>query len=183
MTVDTELTKSVETALSAFNEYKGLVESIKTKQTTLEGKLDAFDATKLDRITADIGAAIETAQKAEAKAKALEDQQKQLEAAYARVPAAASSDDRKAELKERGKRLFNDFARNDKHRELHFDDFVKASRTARTSTRPCPPGPTRTAATWSPRSSAGSSTPSCTSPARSASSPPSPRSAPTCWRW
>ena len=40
MTDTTELTASVETALKAFNEYKGLVEGIKTKLRTDFGRQD-----------------------------------------------------------------------------------------------------------------------------------------------
>ncbi len=39
-----ELTKSVETALSAFNEYKGMVEGIKTKLNDISPKLDLKQA-------------------------------------------------------------------------------------------------------------------------------------------
>lgn len=121
-----EMKQSVETALSAFNEYKGLVEGIKTKQTTIEGKMDAFDNAKLDKLATDIGGAIEASQKAAASAQALEEKQKLIEAALSRPGAPASGEDRKAEMQAKGKKLFNDFARNDKHRELHFDDYVKS---------------------------------------------------------
>jgi HK97 family phage major capsid protein len=118
MTVDTELTKSVETALGAFNEYKTLVEGIKTKQTTLEGKLDAFDLSKLDKLGKDMGDAIELSQKAEARAQAVEEQNKELEAQYKaletafnRAPAATAEEKGKGLAALRTK-AFNDFARH-----------------------------------------------------------------------
>ncbi|HYH63348.1 MAG TPA: phage major capsid protein [Urbifossiella sp.] len=132
MTVDTELTKSVETALSAFNEYKTLVEGIKTKQTTIEGKLDAFDLARLDKLGKDMGDAIELSQKAEAKAKAAEEAQKALEAdltalktAFNRAPAGdgKTAAERTAELRTKFKKAFNDFARTPE--QMYFDDYVK----------------------------------------------------------
>lgn len=114
-----ELTKSVETALSAFNEYKGMVEGIKTKQTSIEGKLDAIDLAKLDKLGKDMADAIELTQKAQAQAKAAEEQQKAheaqlkaLEAAFNRAPAGNGDPEAKAkELANLRKKAFNDFAR------------------------------------------------------------------------
>ncbi len=76
MTTETELTKSVETALSAFNEYKGMVEGIKTKQTSIESKLDGLDFAKLDRLEKAMGDAMELGQKAQARTQAAEEKQK-----------------------------------------------------------------------------------------------------------
>lgn len=118
MTTETELTKSVETALAAFNEYKGLVEGIKTKTNTIEGKIDAFDTAKLDKLGKDMADAIELSQKAEQKAKAAEEAQKALETdlnalktAFQRPGAAANSDEKSKELASLRKKAFNDFAR------------------------------------------------------------------------
>lgn len=117
--MDAQLIQKVETAMTAF-------EAFKTDLGPKLDKLDALDDAKFAKFEKDIGDAIDAAQKADAKAKALEEKNKLIEAALARPAAPATGDDRKAELKAKGTKLFNDFARNDKHRELHFDDFVKS---------------------------------------------------------
>jgi HK97 family phage major capsid protein len=142
MTVDTELTKSVEAALGAFNEYKGMVEGFDQKLKDITPKLDAFDQTKLDKLARDIGEGVEVAQKAAAAAKALEDakaaQDREIEAqrkelgelrtAFARPPAA----DAKAageELRARRNALFNQFARSKKSNQQDFGEYLCASLT------------------------------------------------------
>lgn len=116
MSVD--INEQVKTAaMSAF-------ETFKSDLAPKLSKLDAFDEAKFDKIQAAIADAVEAGQKAEAKAKAQDDQIKALEAAVARPSAPAP--EKKEELAAQGKKLFNAFARNDKHRELHFDDYVKS---------------------------------------------------------
>ena len=133
MTNETELTKSVETALSAFNEYKGLVEGIKTKQTSLEGKLDALDLAKIEKMEKSIGDAIDLSQKAEARIKAAEDQNAALEAeveavkaAFNRAPAGGGekADDPDA-FKKKTSALFADFARKAGPNARDFVDYLK----------------------------------------------------------
>ena len=129
-----ELTKSVETALSAFNEYKGMMEGIKSKQNDMSSKLDALDLAKLDKLGKDIGDAMEMSQKAEAKAKAEEEARKALEAdlaslktAFNRAPTGNGSVEEKAkELASLRNRAFNDFARN-KGKEDFADYLAKRS--------------------------------------------------------
>ncbi|WP_020476262.1 phage major capsid protein [Zavarzinella formosa] len=133
-----ELTKSVETALSAFNEYKGLVEGIKTKQNTIEGKVDAIDLSKFDKLEKAMGDAIDLSQKAQAQAKAAEDQQKSLEANYKlleaelsgvktalnRVP-AGSSEDKGKEASEKRNKLFNEFSRTGSENRESFREYLE----------------------------------------------------------
>ncbi|HYH67243.1 MAG TPA: phage major capsid protein, partial [Urbifossiella sp.] len=138
MTVDTELTKSVETALAAFNEYKTLVEGIKIKTNSIAEKVDALDLAKLDKLGKDMGDAIELSQKAEAKAKAAEEKQKEFEATYKALEAELSglktafnrapADDGKAageKTREAEKKLFNAFARKNTSRQEAFHEYLR----------------------------------------------------------
>lgn len=134
MTAD--VIQSAENAMKAFGEMKGLVEGFNSRVGTIEGKMDAFDAAKLDRIATDIGKAIEESQAEKARAKALEDQQKSLEAELATLktamsrPAAPvlSSEEKGKELAAKRNKLFNDFARlSDDENKTSFDSFLKRS--------------------------------------------------------
>ncbi|MBP3958351.1 phage major capsid protein [Gemmata sp. G18] len=122
-----EMKPALENALKAFNEYKGVVETIQTKTNTLEGKLDALDLAKFDKIEKAIGDAVELNQKTEARAKALEDNQKALEAALNRGPLGSVTDEKATRIK--FKKAINAFARKDTGQsgksQLYFDDFVK----------------------------------------------------------
>lgn len=118
---DTDITKSVESALSAFNEYKGMVTGFEKKLKDITPKLDALDTAKFDRMAADIARAIEVSQAAEQKAKALEEKNVLLEAAMNRPGAGGSTEERK----ERNHKLFDSFMRNAKSREIDFADYVK----------------------------------------------------------
>lgn len=131
-----ELTQSVETALKAFNEYKGMVEGFKTKLDSIAPKMDAFDAAKFDALQHDIGKAIEESQAEKARAKALEDQQKLLEAelsgiksALNRVPAGGSALDAAAEAKAGINKLFNQFARSQRSQKENFNEFLRGAKT------------------------------------------------------
>ena len=120
-----ELTASVQNALSAF-------EALKSDILPLKGKLDAFDATKYDKIQETITKAMETQQKSddrtaaiEAKAKeieavneklltqntTLEEKQKLLEAAINRPVTASTPEQKEQDIRKKGNKLFNDFAR------------------------------------------------------------------------
>jgi HK97 family phage major capsid protein len=114
-----QATALVEKAMNGFDTFKSEL------APKLE-KLDAFDAEKLSKIEKSIGDFIEEKQKEQGRMKALEDGQKAIETALNR-PAAPSSTESKAALEAKAKDLFNKFARNDKHRELHFDDFAKST--------------------------------------------------------
>jgi HK97 family phage major capsid protein len=116
--MDAQLIQKVENALNGF-------ETFKTDLAAKAAKLDAFDEAKLNKIADAIGEMTEAKQAYEGRLKAIEDGQKALETAINRAPASNSADSRE-EAKAKGKKLFNEFARNDKHRELHFDDFVKS---------------------------------------------------------
>jgi HK97 family phage major capsid protein len=135
---DTDITTSVETALAAFSEYKGLVEGFKTKLGSFEGKMDAFDATKFDRIQTDIGNAIEQSQKTAAATEALNiklaEQEKtndKLLAVLARPGIHSGNvEERSAELKQKRNKLFNDYARvKDGTHQLNFESYVKQNVT------------------------------------------------------
>jgi HK97 family phage major capsid protein len=122
---NTDLTKSVETALVAFNEYKGMVEGFDKKLKDISPKLDALDLAKFDKLAKDMGDGIEASQKALAQAKAAEEKQKELEAsnkelaaqykaleiAFNRVPTGGSSDEKAKELATLRTKAFNSFAR------------------------------------------------------------------------
>jgi HK97 family phage major capsid protein len=114
----TELITKVENALNGF-------EAFKSDLLPKLSKLDSLDEAKLSRIESAIGDVIEAKQAQEGRLKAIEDGQKAIETALNRAPVGTSQDSKEA-LKEKGKKLFNDFARNDKHREVYFDDFVKS---------------------------------------------------------
>ncbi|WP_020469715.1 phage major capsid protein [Zavarzinella formosa] len=137
-----ELTKSVETALSAFNEYKGMVEGFDKKLKDISPKLDAFDQTKLDKLEKAMGDAVEATQKADARVKALETEQKAkeeafeaalkagdvklqaLEIAFNRAPAAGATDEKGREAALR-KKAFNDFARMRSENREGFTEYLE----------------------------------------------------------
>lgn len=122
---DEKLTKSVETALTAFNEYKTMVEGIKADHNTIKPKLDAFDESKLAKLADSIGTAVEESQKANARIKAAEDELTALKTAFNRPGAAADGSDEKV-LSAKRKELFNAFARNsDDENKTSFDTFLK----------------------------------------------------------
>jgi HK97 family phage major capsid protein len=132
MPLDVETKTAIDGALNAFNELKSTLEPLKTDLATMRVKTDAFDQAKIDKLAKDIGDGIELSQKAEARAKAIEDHNKTLEAeltalktAFNRVPA----DDGKAgeKTKEAQKKLFNDFARKNSSTPIAFDEFLNVS--------------------------------------------------------
>jgi HK97 family phage major capsid protein len=135
-----ELTASVENALKAFNETKTMVEGLATKhsdvaknQTELSAKLDAFDLGKINKMAEDIGKAAEESQKAAAFRKAQEDQAKSFEAKLTALETvlsrpgfgAQSSQEKEAEQKAKGTKLFNDFARMRSENREGFDEFAR----------------------------------------------------------
>lgn len=125
-----EIIKEVKNAMSAFSEYTSMVESIKTKQNSIEGKLDALDFAKLEKLGKEMGDAIELSQKAEARVKAAEEAQKEqetqikaLEAAFNRAPAGSGDAEVKSkELANLRKEVFNEFAR--KGDRQNFGEFL-----------------------------------------------------------
>jgi HK97 family phage major capsid protein len=131
MALDQETKTAVEGALTAFNELKNTLEPLKAELATMRVKTDAFDQAKIDKLAKDIGDGIELSQKAQARAQAIEDQNKTLEAeltalktAFNRIPA----DDGKAsgeKSREAQKKLFNDFARKNSSRQEAFNEFLK----------------------------------------------------------
>lgn len=139
MSENPELTKSVETALAAFSEMKGMVEGFDKKLKDISPKMDAFDEVKFDRIQKDIGKAIELSQQEAGARKALEDQNKALEAkqkeletelsevktAFNRQPAAGTLEDKVAEQKALRKKLFNEFARQEGENREGYVEFLK----------------------------------------------------------
>jgi HK97 family phage major capsid protein len=134
-----EMTKSVETALAAFNEYKGMVEGFKDELKTIKPKMDAFDEVKFEKLQKDIGKAIEEAQAEKARTKALEDQKAAMEAkhlelekdltelktAFNRAP-AADGKEHLEKSREVQKKLFNDFARTKTSNNVAYDEFLKS---------------------------------------------------------
>lgn len=121
----TDLNKSVETALAAFNEVKGMVEGFDKKLKDISPKMDAFDQTKFNRMADDIAKGIEESQKAVGRLKAAEDQIKALETAVNRVPAPALTDeDQRKAIAKKFNKAINEFARIDTRREVDFSDFV-----------------------------------------------------------
>ena len=99
-------------------------------------KLDAFDQKKFDDIQKDIATAMQATQdvkaekaereKLEAKMDAIEEKNKQLEAALNRPTLAVTPEQKAKELNTKGTALFNEFARADFDRETSFDTFAKA---------------------------------------------------------
>ncbi len=140
MTTETELSKSVETALAAFNEMKGMVEGFGKKLNDISPKMDGFDKAKFEKMADDIGKGIELSQQAELKAKAAEDEQKALKESYARLEGemdglktavlrpgpGADAKDAGKELSTRRTKLFNDFARlPDDGNKVYFDSHLR----------------------------------------------------------
>lgn len=127
-----DLTPSVENALKAFNEVKGMVEGFDKKLNDIAPKMDAFDQAKFKKMAEDITSAIELSQKEQARAKEIEDNHKALEkeltelkTAFNRVPTGEKDSGEKA--KEAQKKLFNDFARKNSSRQEAFNEFLKES--------------------------------------------------------
>jgi HK97 family phage major capsid protein len=120
-----ELTKSVETALAAFNELKGMHEGFDKKLKDIAPKLDAFDQTKLVALEKSIGDAVEFSQKEQARTKALEDELLAMKTAMNRqAPGTADLDDKKISAKR--KELFNQFARDGADQnKTSFDTFLR----------------------------------------------------------
>ena len=139
MTTETELEKSVETALAAFNEYKGMVEELKTSVHSIKPKMDAFDEAKFNKIQEDIGKSIEDSQKEQARTKALEEQNKAFEekqtalekelsevkTAVNRAPVGANTKDKLEELVTKRNKLFNEFARTKGANKMEFDEYLE----------------------------------------------------------
>jgi HK97 family phage major capsid protein len=130
MALDNETKTAIDGALTAFNELKNTLEPLKTDLASMRVKADAFDQAKLDRLALDIGNGIELSQKAEARAKALEDHNKTLEtemnalkSAFNRPNGGNGGDAGKA-LAEKSKKLFNDFARSKNPNNEVFDSFL-----------------------------------------------------------
>jgi HK97 family phage major capsid protein len=122
-----ELIQKIEEKSKVFETAMNGLETFKSELAKkVDAKLDAIDQAKFDRIVESIGKAGEEAQAIKAQIKAVEEKNATLEAALNR-PAPATSAEAKDALKTKANELFNKFARNDKHRELHFDDFAKAN--------------------------------------------------------
>ncbi|QDV34917.1 phage major capsid protein [Tautonia plasticadhaerens] len=126
-----DVTTEVKNALNAF-------EAFKTDLAPKLGKLDAFDEAKFNAIQTDIGKALEQSQKEAARTKALEDQNKALEAkqvehdkelsdlktAFNRLPAPGTSEDKSKEAKAQANTLFNQFTRTKSANREDFADFI-----------------------------------------------------------
>ena len=135
-----ELDKSVETALKAFEELKGMVTGFDKKLTDMSPKMDAFDAATFDKLQKDIAKGIEAAQKSDAAVKQLEDDKKArelqlktleekqslLETALNR-PLAINMNEGKEQEADRlakGTALFNEFARKGGATQRDYADFL-----------------------------------------------------------
>ena len=139
------LNQSVETALKAFNEVKGMVEGFKTQIDGFAPKLDAFDEAKFNNLQKDIAKGIELAQKAEGAAKAAQDEkdailaqlktveEKQglLETALSR-PISVSTEikgDPEKEMLTKSTALFNEFARKGAVKGEDYTDYLQRTET------------------------------------------------------
>jgi len=139
MALDQETKTAIDGALTAFNEYKSMVEGFDKKLKDIAPKMDAFDEVKLTKLEKTIGDAIEQSQKERDARKALEDQNaalaakhKELETelsevktAFNRAPAAGGSSEEKA--KEQAllrKKLFNEFGRMRSENRDGFDEYL-----------------------------------------------------------
>ena len=131
-----QLTTATQNALNAFEALKSDFTDIKGKMKDVEG----FDQSKFDKMAADIAKGIDVAQRAEAKAKAAEDdktareaQYKAMEEKYNLVETALSrplaintndAADREAERLEKSKSLFNEFARKGGANARDYADYL-----------------------------------------------------------
>lgn len=121
--------------IKTFEDGARAMEALKSEIAPLKGKLDAFDATKYDKIQETITQAMEAQQKADARTAAieaknkefeadreklkqveeknasLEEKQKQLEAALNRPVTATTPEQKDKDIRLKAKKLFNDFAR------------------------------------------------------------------------
>jgi HK97 family phage major capsid protein len=136
MTTETELTKSVETALTAFNEVKGMVEGFGKKLNDITPKMDAFDQVKFDKMADDIAKGIELSQKADARAKAAEEAHKEqvarlegevegLKTAFNRPGAGTEAKEAEKEIQTKRNKLFNQFARSKKSNQQDFNEYLE----------------------------------------------------------
>src|SRR4051794_26960441 len=98
MSLTPEQINTLETGAKAFNEYKTRFDDLAKKvdhlTNDLAPKMDVFDQIAFKQIAEDVGKAIELSQKEQARAKAIEDHSKALEAevealktAFNRLPA------------------------------------------------------------------------------------------------
>lgn len=139
MTTETELTKSVENALKAFDGVKEMVDGFGKKLNDITPKMDAFDKVKFDKMAEDIGKGIELSQKADAAIKAAEEAHKVelariegelegLKTALSRPAAGLETKDAEKELATKRNKLFNEFARaRSENREGFFEYVEKRS--------------------------------------------------------
>ncbi len=134
-----ELTKSLETALNAFEGIKTMVDGFDKRLKDIAPKMDAFDQAAFKKMAEDATKGIEESQKAAAHAKAIEDNNKtlaeqlkaqgtelsELKTAFNRAP-VADGKDAGEKSKEAQKKLFNDFARTKSSNNVAFDEFLKS---------------------------------------------------------
>ncbi len=122
--------------VASFETGMRAMEALKNDIAPKFTKLDAFDAKKFDDIQRDLQAAMQAGEDvkavkaaqadAEAKNAALEEKQKQLEAALNRPNLILTPESKTKELKEKGTKLFNDFARvHSDEREVSLQSFAK----------------------------------------------------------
>lgn len=126
-----ELTTEVKNALNAF-------ETFKNELAPKIAKMDAFDEAKFNKIQTEIGNVIELSQKEAARAKALEDQGKAVEAkqaelerelsevkaAFNRQPSGGTAEDKSKEVKAQANALFNQFTRTKSANREDFSDYI-----------------------------------------------------------
>ena len=118
--------------ITTFETGARAMEALKSEILPLKGKLDAFDATKYDRLQETITAAMDAQQKSDARTAAieaknkeieaanqkldeknvtLEEKQKLLEAALNRPVTASTPEQKEQDVRKKANKLFNDFAR------------------------------------------------------------------------
>ena len=126
--------------VASFEKGMLAMESLKSEILPLKGKMDAFDAKKFDDIQKDIQAAMKASEDVkaleakqadiEAKQALIEKKNEQLEAALNRPVIAVTPEQKQQELKAKGTKLFNDFARvHTDEREVSLQSFVKQTVT------------------------------------------------------
>lgn len=130
----TEIIQEVKGALGSLDakvkDAMSGLEAFKTEIAPKLGKLDALDLAKLEKLEKSIGDGIELSQKAEARVKAAEESQKEmetqlkaLEIAFNRAPQGGTIEEKAEKVAMLRKQAVNEFARKGGDR-VDFEDFI-----------------------------------------------------------
>lgn len=127
----TDVVAEVKSALETFSTGMKAFEAFKSEIAPKVEKMDGLDKSKFDKMAADVGSAIELAQKEAGARKALEDQAKALETKVSALetalarPGAASREEKAKEVAEKRNQLFNKWAKTESENKESFKAFIE----------------------------------------------------------